>query len=59
LVQAKQQCNEPTQSLSVDNVARLMAKQLPTLREKYGSSAVDFEVVVKEGKTYLKPKTQK
>jgi hypothetical protein len=43
----------------VDNVARLMAKQLPTLREKYGSSAVDFEVVVKEGKTYLKPKTQK
>ena len=54
LIEAKRRCNEPTQGLSYENVAQSMAKQRERYREK-GAKDVEFKVVIKEGKAFLKP----
>lgn len=55
LVSAKQRCSEPTAKISVDSVARSIAKQAPLIKQKHNAKAVDFKVVIKNGKAYLKP----
>lgn len=57
LVDAKRRCNESTAGLSYDSVVRSIAKQAPALQQKSSDGKVDFQVVVKEGKAYLKPVT--
>ncbi len=55
LIEAKRRCNEPTDNLSYESVARSMAQQRERLRQTHNASDVDFKVVIKSGKAYLKP----
>ncbi|MBA2663904.1 MAG: hypothetical protein H0U74_16565 [Bradymonadaceae bacterium] len=55
LVEAKQRCNEPTANLSYEGVKKSMEQQREHLRNTRGSNNVDFQVVIKDGKAYLKP----
>ena len=58
LIEAKRRCNEPTDNLSFDAVKRSMEKQRESLQKKRGAREVDFQVVIKDGKAYLKPETK-
>ncbi len=55
LVDAKKRCSEPTTKISVDSIARSIAKQAPIIKQKHNARSVDFKVVIKNGKAYLKP----
>jgi len=55
LVEAKRRCNESTSNLSYDSVARSMNQQRERLRKSHGARDVDFKVVIKGGKAFLKP----
>lgn len=55
LVEAKRRCNEPTKNLSYDSVQKSMQKQREQLRSSRGARDVDFKVVIKDGKAFLKP----
>jgi len=59
LVDAKKRCNEPVNNLSYDGLVRSIAKQAPAVQQKNGGGAVDFQVVIKKGKAYLKPLSSK
>lgn len=54
-VDARRRCNEPTGSLTYDGLARSLRDSVPKLQQKHGGRVVDFEVVIKDGKTVLKP----
>lgn len=58
-VVAKKRCNEDTSKLTYDAVAKTVSKQIPELMTRYKAKAVDFKVVIKDGKAILKavPKT--
>ncbi len=58
LLEAKRRCNEDTSGLSYDSVKRSMDKQANRLRESKGAQNVDFKVVIKEGRAFLKPETE-
>ncbi len=58
LIEAKRRCNEPTDNLSFDAVKRSMDKQRQSLQQKRGSRNVDFQVVIKDGRAFLKPETK-
>lgn len=49
---ARRRTNEPP--VKYESVAGLLAKQIPTIKEKYKCSSVDFKVVVEDGKAKLK-----
>jgi hypothetical protein len=51
---AKKRCNEDTSRLTFDAVARSVNKQIPELMTRYQAKAVDFKVVIKDGKALLK-----
>jgi hypothetical protein len=53
-LQAKKRCNEDTSKLSYDSVAKSVTKQIPELMSRYKAKAVDFKVVIKDGKAILK-----
>jgi hypothetical protein len=55
LLQTKSKLNEDTSRLSYDSFYRSMQKQAEVVREKHQCRDVDFDVVVKEGKAFLKP----
>lgn len=59
LVEAKKRCNESTANLSFEAVQRSMNEQREHLRKTRGARDVDFQVVIKDGKAYLKPETKK
>jgi hypothetical protein len=58
LLEAKRRCNEDTSGLSYDSVKRSMDKQATRLRESKGARDVDFKVVIKDGRAFLKPETK-
>ncbi|MGM0557673.1 MAG: MXAN_5187 C-terminal domain-containing protein [Myxococcota bacterium] len=58
LLEAKRRCNEDTSGLSYDSVKRSMDKQANRLRETKGANNVDFKVVIKDGRAFLKPETK-
>ena len=58
LIEAKRRCNEPTQDLSYESVARSMAEQRDRLRQSHNAQEVDFKVVIRAGRAYLKPETK-
>ena len=58
LVEAKRRCNESTKGLTFDSVSQSVAKQRAKLKEKKGATNVDFQVVIKNGKAFLKPVTK-
>jgi hypothetical protein len=51
---AKKRCNEDTSRLTFDAVAKSVNKQIPELMTKFQAKAVDFKVVIKDGKAMLK-----
>ncbi|MEL6180020.1 MAG: MXAN_5187 C-terminal domain-containing protein [Myxococcota bacterium] len=55
LVDAKKRCNESTAKLSYDSVVRSIAKQTRAVKQKHKANKVDFQVVIKNGKAFLKP----
>jgi hypothetical protein len=59
LIEAKKRTGESTAKLSLKSVAKSIAKQAPSIKKKYGVDKVDFRVVIKGGKAYLKPQTDK
>ena len=55
LVETKRRLNESTDSLSYDSLRQSLQRQTEKMREKHGCRDVDFDVVVKDGKAFLKP----
>ena len=53
-VRAKQQCGEPTAGITYDSMAAKIRAQIPSLLTKHGARAVEFKVVIKEGRAVLK-----
>ena len=53
-VDAKQRCNEDVSRLSYDALAATIAKQVPELIARYQARAVEFKVVIKDGRAVLK-----
>jgi hypothetical protein len=58
-VSAKKRCNEDVSKLSFDAVAQNLRKQVPTLLKEHKAKAIEFKIVIKDGKAILKavPKT--
>lgn len=53
-VKAKKMCGEDTQSVRYDMLARTINRQLPQLRKQHGDRDIEFQVVIKSGRTILK-----
>jgi hypothetical protein len=53
-VDAKRRCNEDVSKLSLDALAKSVARQMPDLVQRFKGRAVDFRVVVKDGRAVLK-----
>jgi hypothetical protein len=58
-VEAKKQCNEDTATLSFDQVAARLRKQVPELLVRHRAQDVEYRVFIKDGKAVLRavPKT--
>jgi hypothetical protein len=59
LVEAKRRCKEDTSNLNYDTFKRTMEKQRSQIQKKKGARDVDFKVVIKDGRAFLKPETKK
>ena len=55
LISARRLQGESTDDLSFDRIVKSMAKQIPKIQASHGTDEVDFQVVTKNNKTYLKP----
>ena len=53
-VDAKRRCNEDVSKLTLDALAKSVARQVPELVQRFKGRAVDFRVVVKDGRAVLK-----
>jgi hypothetical protein len=53
-VTARQRCNEDTSKLSFEQVAQTLRRQVPELLKKHNARAVDFKVVIRDGKAVLR-----
>ncbi len=53
-VTAKKRCGEDVSKLSFETVAATLKKQVPTLLKQHNASAVEFKVVIKDGKAILR-----
>ena len=53
-VTAKRRCQEDTSKLSFESVAGNLRKQVPELMRQHNAKAVEFKVVIKDGKATLK-----
>jgi hypothetical protein len=53
-VKAKKMCGEDTQSIRYDMLVRTINRQLPKLRKQHGGREIEFQVVIKRGRTILK-----
>lgn len=54
-VQAKRDCRESTSTVTVSSLAKTLRSSAEKLKAKHEGRAVDFEVVIKNGKAVLKP----
>jgi hypothetical protein len=50
---AKQKCNEPTETVSRDRLAEMLAKHASKVRESSPGARPDFKVVIKDGKARI------
>ncbi|XXF78552.1 hypothetical protein P2318_01985 [Myxococcaceae bacterium GXIMD 01537] len=53
-VTAKRRCQEDTSKMSYESVASTLRKQVPELLKQANATAVEFKVVIKDGKAVLK-----
>lgn len=51
---ARQRTGESVQGITFDGLAATLKKQVPTLMQKHDCKAIDFKVVIKDGKALLK-----
>lgn len=51
---AKKRCNEDVSKLSFDSVATTLRRQVPELIKQHNAKAVEFKVVIKDGKAVLR-----
>ncbi len=51
---ARQRTGEPVSGLSFDGLAKTLRRQVPQLLDKHQCQAIDFKVVIKDGKALLK-----
>jgi hypothetical protein len=58
LVEAKQRCKEDTSRLNYDTFKRTIERQRTQIQRSKGARDVDFKVVIKEGRVFLKPETK-
>ncbi|HTJ85059.1 MAG TPA: MXAN_5187 C-terminal domain-containing protein, partial [Polyangiaceae bacterium] len=54
-VQARRDRNESTAGITFEKLSESLRSQADKLKEKHAAKRVDYEVVVKEGKTLIKP----
>jgi hypothetical protein len=54
-VETRRAHNEPTHAITRDALAKQLAESTQRLKQKHGGKPIDFEVVVKDGKTILRP----
>ncbi len=52
-VMAKQKCNEPTEGISREKLAEMLARHASKLAESGGGGRPDFKVVIKDGKARI------
>jgi hypothetical protein len=53
-VSAKKQCKESTAGMSFEQVADQLRKQVPQILSQTKAKAIDFKVVIKDGKATLR-----
>ncbi len=58
LVEAKRRCNEDTSGLNYNSFKKTMDRQRTQIQKKKGARNVDFKVVIKDGRAFLKPETK-
>jgi hypothetical protein len=54
-VETRRKQNEPTGAITRDALAKQLDESTSRLKQKHGAKAIDFEVVVKDGRTILRP----
>ena len=54
-VETKRSANESTAGVTYDRLASTLRAQAEKLRKQHPSKSIDYEVVIKDGKTHLKP----
>lgn len=54
-MQTRRDRNESTAGITYEKLADSLKAQADKLREKHAAKKVDYEVVVKDGKTLIKP----
>lgn len=57
-VDARRKNNERIDNVKFETLQQSVDKMMPKLREKHGNKAIDFEVVLQDGKVGLKPKVR-
>lgn len=58
LLQAKQRCKEDTSKLNYDAFKTTIERQRTQIQRTKGARDVDFKVVIKDGRAFLKPETK-
>ena len=53
-IASRKQCGERTDNVSVDRLSKFISQQETQLKSQYGNKAIDFKVVVENGKTKLR-----
>jgi hypothetical protein len=53
-ISAKRRCNEDVSRITYDALAKSVSKQIPELMAKHKAKAIDFKVVIKDGKAILR-----
>lgn len=54
-IETKRSVNEPTAGITFEKLAESLRAQAAKLRESHAAKSVDYDVIVKNGKTLLKP----
>jgi hypothetical protein len=54
-VETRRAHNEPTHAITREALAKQLSDSTERLKQKHGGKPIDFEVVVKDGKTILRP----
>jgi hypothetical protein len=54
-VETRRERNEPTHAITREALAKQLSESTERLKQKHGGKPIDFEVVVKDGKTILRP----
>lgn len=54
-IETKRSVNEPTTGITFEKLAESLRAQAAKLRESHAAKSVDYDVVIKNGKTLLKP----